>query len=142
MQLIDRIKADRLAAMKARDRTRANLLGTLASQAAKEAKQPDDATVIRTVRAFLKGVDETIAALEQAGRSHEQQDAKKAILEAYLPAMLDEAATRAAVDAAIAETGATYAKAMGKVMGALKAGHGAAIDMALASRLARERLQG
>ena len=51
------------------------------------------------------------------------------MIDAFLPAQMDEAATQAAVAVAIAETGATSVKDMGKVMAALKAKHGAALDM-------------
>ena len=47
--LIDQIKADRLAAMKARDELKKNLLGTLFAAATKDGKAPDDATVLRTI---------------------------------------------------------------------------------------------
>ena len=46
----------------------------------------------------------------------------------------------AAIKEAIAETGATSAKEMGKVIGALKAKHGAALDMGAASAAVKAAL--
>ena len=53
---------------------------------------------------------------------------------------MDDAALESEVDAAIAGTGAASQKEMGKVMAALKAKHGAALDMARAGVLVRARL--
>jgi uncharacterized protein YqeY len=49
---------------------------------------------------------------------------------------------QAAVRAAVAETGATSMKDMGKVMAALKAKHGGALDMAKAGPLVKAALAG
>ncbi len=53
---------------------------------------------------------------------------------------MDDATLAAAVDSALAETGAATVKDMGKVMAALKAKHGAALDMARATPLVKARL--
>ena len=45
-----------------------------------------------------------------------------------------------AVDAAVAETGAVGIKEMGKVMAALRAKHGATLDMAKAGSMVKARL--
>lgn len=138
--LIDQLKADRIAAMKARDEVAKNLLGTLLGAASKDAKQPDDETVVRTIRAFLKSVEETIGHL--AGRDTSVQEREKAILEGYLPQLLDEAATRQAVDAIVAGLPERSPRAMGKVMAELKARHGAAIDLKLANPIVKAALGG
>ena len=83
--LIDRIKDDRLAAMKARDELKKNLLGTLFAAATKDGKAPDDAAVVKTIRSFLKSLEETMALLEARGLDAGAQRAEQAILEAYLP---------------------------------------------------------
>ena len=72
--LIDTVRADRLAAMKARDELKKDLLGTLFAAAAKDSKTPDDASVVRTVRAFLKALDETIAALKDRDTSRQRRE--------------------------------------------------------------------
>ncbi len=62
------------------------------------------------------------------------------MIEEFLPPAMSEEALAQAVEAAIAKTGASSAKDMGKVMAALKAEHGSALDMAAASALVRQRL--
>lgn len=138
--LIDQLKADRLQAMKARDDVAKNLLGTLVAAAAKDAKSPDDETVIRTIRAFLKNVEETIGHL--AGRDSSVQEREKAILESYLPALLDEGATQAAIEAIVVELPDRSPRQMGKVMAELKARHGAAIDLKRANAMVKAALVG
>ena len=138
--LIDRIKADRLEAMKARDELRKNLLGTLFAAATKETKTPDDATVTKSIRAFVKSLDETILLLRDRGLEAEQQRAERAILETYLPRALGEEELRASIAELVAALPERSPKAMGQVMAALKARHGDALDSKAASGLVREAL--
>lgn len=138
MTLIETIRADRLAAMKERDELRKNLLGTLFAAATRETKTPDDATVVRTIRAFLKSLDETIAAL--GARDSTAQQRERALLEAYLPATLGAAALRESVADIVSTLPERSPRALGQVMAALKERHGAAIDMKQASAIAKEAL--
>ena len=138
--LIDRIKADRLEAMKARDELRKNLLGTLFAAATKETKTPDDAAVTKSIRAFVKSLDETILLLRDRGLEAEQQRAERAILETYLPRALGEEELRASIAELVAALPERSPKAMGQVMAALKARHGDALDSKAASGLVREAL--
>jgi hypothetical protein len=138
--LIDTVKADRLAAMKARDEVRKNLLGTLYAAATKDTKTPDDAAVVRAVRAFLKSLDETVALLEARGLDAAPQRAERAILAGYLPRALGEAELKASVEAIVAGLDDRSPRAMGTVMAALKARHGDALDARAASALVRAAL--
>ena len=95
--LIDTIKADRLQAMKAKDELKKNLLGTLYAAATKDAKAPDDAAVVKTVRSFVKASEETIGLVEARGLDASAQRAERAILEAYLPLLLSEPELRASI---------------------------------------------
>ena len=138
--LIETLKADRLAAMKARDELKKNLLGTLLAAATKETKTPDDATVTKAIRSFLKSLDETIGLLEGKGLDAGPQRAEKAILEGYLPRMLPEAELQASIAAIVAGLPERSPKAMGQVMAALKARHGDAFDARAASGLVKAAL--
>ena len=62
------------------------------------------------------------------------------MIEEFLPRMMDEAATRAAIAALIAEVGAAGPKDMGKVMGPLKQRFAGQMDMGRASALVKELL--
>ncbi len=136
--LIDTVRADRLAAMKARDEPKKDLLGTLFAAATKDSKTPDDATVVRAIRAFLKALDETIAALKDRDSSRQRRE--KEILEAYLPQGLAPEILEASVAEIVAGLPERSPKAMGQVMAQLKARHGDAVDMKTASALVKAAL--
>ena len=136
--LIDTIRTDRLAAMKAREELKKDLLGTLFAAATKETKTPDDATVLRAIRAFVKSLDETIAVLKDRDSSKQRQE--KAILEAYLPQAVSEQVLRASVDEIVAGLPERSPKAMGQVMAQLKVRHGEALDMKAASAAVKAAL--
>ena len=138
--LIDQIKADRLAALKSRDELKKNLLGTLVAAATKDSKVPDDAAVAKTVRSFLKSLEETIGLLAGKGLDAAQQRAEVAILQGYLPQPLSEAALRSSIDEIVAGLPERSPKAMGQVMAALKERHGEALDSRAASALVRAAL--
>ena len=138
--LIDRIREDRLLAMKARDDARKNLLGTLFAAATKDNKQPDDASVVRTIRSFVKSLEETVSLVESRGGDAGAQRAELAILAGYLPQTLSEAELLVSIDAIVAELPDRSPKAMGQVMAALKERHGDALDSRAASALVRSAL--
>ena len=141
MTLLERLKADRLAAMKAREMRKRDLLGTVIAAAAKDTKEPGDALVTKTLRGFMKSLDETIALLAKAGKDSGPQAAEKALLEPYLPRALDEATLRAEIAAVVADLPEPSPRAMGQVMAALKARHGEAFDARAASGLVRAALE-
>jgi uncharacterized protein YqeY len=136
--LIDTIRTDRLAAMKARDELRKDLLGTLFAAATKDSKTPDDATVVRSIRAFIKSLDETIAALKDRDTSRQRRE--KEILEAYLPQTLPTERLEASIAEIVAGLPERSPKAMGQVMAELRARHGDAVDMKVASAMVKAAL--
>jgi uncharacterized protein YqeY len=62
------------------------------------------------------------------------------IIEELLPKQMDEAELSALIERVVAETGATSAREMGKVMAGIMAEGGVRVDGKLASRLVKERL--
>jgi uncharacterized protein YqeY len=146
----DDIKAATIAAMKAGDKQRTVALRQISAKikdrdidARTAAKPiPDDELVIGVLQKMAKQRRESIALYESGGRQDlaEKERAELSVIEEFLPRMMDEAETRAAIAAITAETGASSLKDMGTVMTALKARHGALLDGKLASRLVREAL--
>jgi len=100
----------------------------------------DDITGV--LRGMVKQRRESIALYAQGNRQDlvDKETAEIAVIEAFLPRQMDEATLLAAVDAAIAETGAASVREMGRVMAALKASHGAALDMGRANAAVKSRL--
>ena len=102
---------------------------------------PDD-DIVGMLRGMVKSRRESVTMYEQGNRPElaAKEVAEIAVIEAFLPQQMDDAALSSEVDAAVAETGAASQKEMGKVMAALKAKHGAGLDMARAGALVRARL--
>lgn len=101
-----------------------------------------DEEIIAALRGMVKSRHES-AALYRQGKREElaaHEEAEIAVIEGFLPRQLDDAALAAAVDEAIAATGAASMKEMGKVMAALKAKHGAELDMSRAGPLVKAKL--
>ena len=148
MNLRERINDDMKTAMKARDSEKLGAIRLL--QAALKQKEVDerveltDADVLSIIEKMLKQRRESIAQFEKAGRNDlaEVEKAEIAVLSAYLPQQLSEAEVAAAIAAAIAETGASGAKEMGKVMGLLKSRLAGKTDMGKVSGLVKAKLQG
>jgi uncharacterized protein YqeY len=147
MTTYEKIRADIVAAMKARDTGTATALRTMDAaiqRAAMDANKPiDEALVVATLRKAVKNLSDARAEFEKGGRADlvAANSAEIAVLEKYLPAGLDPAKLEALIAEVIATTGATSKKEMGKVIGALKQRPEAAlIDFAAASKLVQAKL--
>ena len=98
------------------------------------------------IRSMLQGMikqrRESIALYEKGNRPElaQQESEEIGVIERFLPAQMDEAAIKTAIDAAVAATGATSIKDMGKVMGELKKAYTGQMDFAAAGALVKARL--
>ena len=81
----------------------------------------EDAEVMQVVSSLVKQRRDSVEQFSKADRTDlvDKETAEIAVLEAYLPPAATAAEIEAAVGAAVAETGATSAKDMGKVMKAV-----------------------
>ncbi len=102
---------------------------------------PDD-EVLSMLRGMVKSRRESVELYQKGNRPElaAKEEAEIAVIEGFLPQQMGEADLVAAVDAAVAAAGAAGPKDMGRVMAALKASHGAALDMGRAGPLVRARL--
>jgi uncharacterized protein YqeY len=152
MALRDQFTNDLKTAMKAGDAPRVSTLRMIlarlkdtdiAARPKGVTAVPDD-EIMAMLRGMVKSRRESVALYEQGNRPElaAKETAEIAVIEAFLPQQLDEAALDGAVGAALAETGAASIKDMGKVMAALKAKHGAALDMGRAGAVVRAKLAG
>jgi uncharacterized protein YqeY len=107
-------------------------------------REASDDAIRAMLRSMIKSRRESIALYRQGGREDlaAKEEAEIAVISRFLPPEMDEASIRAAVAEAVAETGAAGPRDMGKVMGALKAKHGAALDMAKVGPLVKAALAG
>lgn len=144
--LIERIRGDRLNALKSKDEKKRNLLGVLIADACKDEKQPDDTTVVRFVKKFIENAKENLQALEKGcGDSSGKDEAQKEIdiLTDYLPTQLAGTALMEAIRRVISlEAIETLPSNMGKVMKALGVHHAGEYDGKEASELVKGILSG
>jgi len=148
MSLKARISDDMKSAMRAKETVRLGalrlLLAAVKQKEVDERTELDDAAISTIVEKLIKQRKDSISQFQAAGRTDlvaaEQEELS--VLQAYLPEQLSGAEVEAAVIAAIAESGATSARDMGKVMGLLKPRLAGRADMAQVSSLIKSRLAG
>ncbi len=146
MSLAKQIESDYIAAYKAKDQVRLGVLRHLKTAAKnlqvellRELTDDDMFTVIMkqakqrqdSIEQFTSAGREDLAAIERG---------ELEVLKAYLPQPLSEEELAAIVDKTIAETGASGAKDMGKVMNPIMAGYKGRVDGKVLSALVRARL--
>ena len=105
------------------------------------ARVPDE-EVLSALRGMVKSRRESVALYRQGNRPDlvAKEEAEIAVIEAFLPHQLDDAAIEQAVAEAITESGAIGMKDMGKVMAALKSRHAATLDMSRAGPIVKAKL--
>lgn len=147
MALEDQVDRDLVTALKTRDRTTLATLRLLkaAAKNAQVAKRGplSDEEYADVIRRQVKLRREAAAEYEKAGRadSAAQERDEMRVLEAYLPAQLDDDAIRAVVESAIVETGASGPGDLGKVMKAAMPRFRGQADGARVNAIARHALE-
>jgi uncharacterized protein YqeY len=146
----ERIAEDLKSALKGGDKQRAATL-RMANAAIKDRDIANRGTgkpaagadeILQILTKMVKQREESAKAFEQGGRPElaAQERAEIAILQEFLPAQMDEAATKAAIGAVIRDIGATGPGDMGKVMAALKQRYAGQMDFGQASELVKALL--
>ncbi len=144
MSLKTRLMDDVKAAMKGGDKERLQTLRLITSaikqveidtRSEGERLELDDAQVLTVLEKMLKQRRDSIQQFEAASRQDlaDKEKSEVVVIEAYMPTRLSEAEVDDLVRAVIAETGATGAKDMGKVMAAMKAKAAGRADMTVVS---------
>lgn len=148
MSLKDRLNEDMKAALKSGDKARLGVL-RLVGAAVKQREVDerivlDDAQVLAVLEKMLKQRRDSLAQFEQAGRDDlaAQERYEIGVIEAYLPAKLSDAELDQLIAAAIAESGATSARDMGKVMALVKDKAAGRADMGAVSKRVKDKLAG
>jgi len=149
MPIFDTVNEQMKEALRAQQKLRLQALRNIRAAFLLRVKEDGSTTLsdeecIAVLRRLEKQRRESIEAFEAGGRT-EQAAAEKAELEVvlgFLPRQADESTVRSWVQAAIAETGASSAKDVGKVMGAVMKAHKGDVDGNVARRIAAELLAG
>ena len=130
-QLLEQLRTDLNTAMKDRNQLKTSTIRMVlsavqvASVAGDEATELTDAEITAVLRSEAKRRSEAAELYENAGRTEQaaSERTELAVIEAYLPAAMDDATLQGIVDEEIAtarEAGAEGPKAMGQVIKAVK----------------------
>ena len=127
MPLLEQIQKDMVTAMKAKDEARLSTVRMIKTALKKhevDAMKPlDEATELQILNTLIKQRRESADMFRKGGREElaEKEESELKMIEAYMPAAPTDEEVDAAIAAAVAETGATSAKDMGRVMKAANA---------------------
>lgn len=146
MSLARKIEQDFVAAYKAKEQLLVAVLRML--KTATKNRQVDlrrdlsDDEILDVVVKQVKQRQEAEEQFRAAGRDDlaDKEAAEAAILRAYLPAQLSREELTALVDKIVAETGASGAKDMGRVMKVIMDGYKGRVDGKAVSELVKARL--
>ena len=125
MRLTERINGDIATAMKAKAAARLSALrmvkAALMNKSVEKGHDLDDAEAVQVITSLVKQRRDSIEQFASAGRSDlvAKETNEISVLEEYLPPAANAEDIDAAVAAAIAETGASTARDIGKVMKAV-----------------------
>jgi hypothetical protein len=149
LPLFDEVTASIADAMRSRDTLRLGALrmlkAALMNREVERGRALDAAESLQVVAALVKQRRDSIEQFTKGGRTDlaDKESAEIKILDAYLPPAADPAVVERAVTEAIAESGATSAKDMGRVMKAVMAKlAGQSVDGKAVSELVRQKLSG
>ena len=147
MTLLERISKDMTEAMKARDQATLSALrmakAALMNGEVAKGRALEEPEAQQVLASLLKQRRDSIEQFSSAGRTDlvDKERAELATLERYAPPAVSAADLEGAIDAAIAETGATSAKDMGRVMKAvMSALAGRTVDGKAVNELVRKKL--
>jgi uncharacterized protein YqeY len=149
MSLIEQLTRTIAEAMKARDQVRLAtvrmLKAALMNREVERGRPLTDVEELQVVAMLVKQRKDSIDQFGRGGRQDlvDKETAELAILETYLPPVVEAGEFERIVTEAIAETGATTPKDMGRVMKAVMARvAGAQVDGKAVSELVRKKLGG
>jgi uncharacterized protein len=147
MPLLERLQAEMVAAMKAREEARLSALRMMKAALKKHEidsmKPLDEASELQVLNMMIKQRREAADAFRKGGREELalKEEAELSLIESYMPALATPEDLDRAVNEAMAETGADSPKQMGAVMKAAQAKlAGRRVDGKLLSEKVRAKL--
>ncbi|PSW02625.1 GatB/YqeY domain-containing protein [Photobacterium lipolyticum] len=146
MTLIERLKDEQKAAMKARNKPRLGairlVLAAIKQREVDERITLSDDDVVAVLTKMVKQRRDSVAQYEAASRQDlaDVELAEITVLEEFMPQPLSDDEVAALLDDAIASTGAASMQDMGKLMGVLKPLIQGRADMGKVSQLVKAKL--
>jgi uncharacterized protein YqeY len=146
MTLKAQLTEDMKAMMRSGDKPRLGvirlILAAIKQREVDERIELDDSQVLTALEKMLKQRRDSISQYDAANRTDlaDIERYEMGVIETYLPTKLSEAEIDALIDAAFAETGATTARDMGKVVAYVKEKAAGRADMGGVSQKIKARL--
>jgi uncharacterized protein YqeY len=146
MPLKQAITDDMKAAMKSGDKDRLGvirlILAAVKQREVDERIALDDAEVLKVIEKMIKQRRDSIAQFRAAAREDlaGKEEYEVGVIQAYLPEQLSESEIDAIIARAIADSGATSAKDMGKVIGLVRPEVAGKADMGAVSLRVKAKL--
>lgn len=103
-------------------------------------RETTDEEAVKVIKKFIKGINETIDLIKDPEKL-KLLAMELEIYNSFLPQIMNELETRAAVEKIINALPEKSPKAMGQVMGTISKEYGTLIDRGLASQIVKEMLQ-
>lgn len=145
--LYEKLTEDYKIAMKEKQETKKSALNFVLAQIKNKKielqRDPNDDEVIALLKKEVKSLNEALSFLEKADKPAElaEEQEKKVILEAYLPAMLDKEATKKLIESLVSELQIADLKTgRGLLMKELMAKHKSELDGSLVNQIINEML--
>ena len=115
----------------------------IASRSSGEDSEILEETIIQLLKKMVKQRNDSIDMFEKAGRTElaEKENLEITIINEFLPKQLSKEETATICDKAISATESSNLKEIGKVIKYLKDNSSSSLDMSLASKLIKEKLQ-
>lgn len=148
MSLKQQLTEDMKTAMRGGDKDRLAvirlMLAAVKQREVDERIELDDTQTLAVLEKMLKQRRDSISQYDAANRTDlaDIERAEMVVIEAYLPAKLSDAEVDALIATAIADTGASSARDMGKVVAAVKEKAAGRADMGAVSARIKARLAG
>jgi uncharacterized protein YqeY len=142
MNLKERINADFMEAYKSKNMEKKNFLGVLKgaiqTQEGKQIESTDE-NVLKVIKAFEKGITETIEGKKKIGQDPIKEETELSFLQPYLPTLMNEDEVRSIVKEIVSREGIN--KNQGFLMGTFnKEQKGKAFDNKMVSKIINEEL--
>ena len=149
MPLVDEVTKAIATAMRAKDHVRLDALrmlkAALVNREVEKGRALDEAESLRVVASLVKQRHESITQFRAGGRPElaDKEAAEIEVLQAYLPAAADAGEVERVVEEAIAESGASSARDLGRVMKLVMPRlAGTQVDGKVVNELVRRKLGG
>ena len=144
--MLDKLRDDMKAAMKAKDQVRLSALRMVTSAIKttqiEKGEELSEGDMLGIIQKAIKSRRDSVEQYDKAGRTElaEKEQAEIRVLEEYLPEQMSEDDLRSLVEKIITEEGAESKRDIGKVMKRIMSEHKGEVDGKQAQQLASELL--